>query len=249
VLSREEAEPATQQVHVHGAYVADGVMSTLASERSEARQVSTIREGRMRRSSAFGRQVAKESLDGVVERHGQSLARPPLAGPVCALYWGPVKDTLRRALTELRRLWDRARSERASPPQVGLAVAVGVFAGVTPAVGFHGWIAVGLATVLRLNRLFAFLGSRISNFVLLPWIVLAEIEIAHRWRTGAFLPMAPHDALAQGPQLLVDWALGTLPIGAALATTLGVLAYLVARRRATPRTLAPHPPRSSECPP
>ncbi|HLK37152.1 MAG TPA: DUF2062 domain-containing protein, partial [Polyangiaceae bacterium] len=61
-----------------------------------------------------------------------------------------------------RALWERALRERSSPPEVGLSVGVGVFAACTPLLGAHAWIALGLATLLRLNRVWAFLASRVS---------------------------------------------------------------------------------------
>jgi uncharacterized protein (DUF2062 family) len=146
-----------------------------------------------------------------------------------------VAGLLTRWRSRLRELWHRAKTERASPREIGLAIALGVFIGCTPALMVHGWIAVGLATLFKLNRLFAFLGSRVSNFLVLPWIVLAELQIAHKLRTGAFLEMTADEAIKQGPALLLDWCLGTIPVGAALALVLGALAYAFARRRESRR--------------
>jgi hypothetical protein len=59
----------------------------------------------------------------------------------------------------------------------------------------------------------------------------------------------PHDAVGHGKELLGDWLLGTVIVGGALAGTLGLAGYLVARRwRISQRTpLATHP-QSSESP-
>ena len=146
-----------------------------------------------------------------------------------------MRAYLRRLWLHTRALWVRAKSERASPGQIGWAFGIGVFAGCTPALLVHGWVALGLATLFRLNRLFAWIGSRVSNFMVLPWIVLAEIQVAHRLRTGAFLTITKEEALAQGPALLLDWCLGTLPVGGALAIVLGLVAYVVAAVRARRR--------------
>jgi uncharacterized protein (DUF2062 family) len=150
-----------------------------------------------------------------------------------------VRAYLRKLWFHTRALWVRAKSERASPAQIGWAFGIGVFAGCTPALLVHGWVALGLATLFRLNRLFAWIGSRVSNFMVLPWIVLAEIQVAHRLRTGAFLALTKEDALAQGPALLVDWCIGTLPVGGALAIFFGLLAYVVSAIRARRRAAAP----------
>jgi uncharacterized protein (DUF2062 family) len=92
------------------------------------------------------------------------------------------------------------------------------------------WLALGLATVLRLNRLWAFLGSRISSNVILAWLAFSEIEIGHRLRTGAWAQLAPADVLANGRQLIGEWLLGSVLVGAALAAALGLVAYAIARR-------------------
>jgi uncharacterized protein (DUF2062 family) len=162
-----------------------------------------------------------------------------------------VRAWLRRWWGRAVALWHRAKNEYATPREIGVAFAMGAFVSCTPLIGFHVWIALGLATVFRLNRLFAFLGSRVGNSLILAWVVLAEIEIAHRLRTGAFIPLTARDALAQGPSLLLDWCLGTIPVGAAVALVVGALAYAVARlrdARVRRRTLAEPPAPSSESP-
>ena len=116
---------------------------------------------------------------------------------------------------------------------IGLAVAMGVFAGCTPALGFHGGLAVGLATLARLNRLWAFIGSRVSNFVIMPWIILGEVQLAHRVRTGNWLTITLEEAPDRAPELLLDWCLGTLPVGGGLAVIFGFVAYGLSRRRAS----------------
>jgi hypothetical protein len=120
--------------------------------------------------------------------------------------------------------------------------------GCTPFIGLHAGLALVAATVLRLNRLWALIGSRVSFFALLPWITLAEIETAHRLRTGQWAPLSLSDADRQAKEWFLDWCLGALPVGGALALVLGALAYAIAARRGsfTRRTPAPAPPPSSE---
>lgn len=141
-------------------------------------------------------------------------------------------------ISVFRRIWDKLKalyrlaiSERATPREIGWAVAVGVFAGCTPAVGFHGLLAVAMATALKKNRLFAWLGARISNMVFLPFIALAEIQISHRIRVGSWLELSKDQVLDQGSSLLLDWCLGTIPVGIVLGFLFGVAAYAWARRR------------------
>jgi uncharacterized protein (DUF2062 family) len=137
----------------------------------------------------------------------------------------------RRQWSRLKNLWHLAKNERASPKQIAWAVAVGAFSGCAPAPGFHGWIAVGLATLFRLNRLFAWIGSRISFFAVYPWIVIAEVEIAHRARTGEWVQISKETAVDQAGTLLLDWCLGSIPVGLALGVLAGLAGYAWARRR------------------
>jgi hypothetical protein len=169
--------------------------------------------------------------------------------------YGTLRDYLRRLSARGRRLWQRAKQEHSSPREVGWSVAVGVFCGCTPFIGFHMWLALALATLLRLNRLWAFLGSRISTNVIFAWLAYSEIQCAHRLRTGAWLPLSPRDALAQG-HVFGDWLVGSGLVGAALAAIFGLSAYVLARRWQSSRGLRPPAstppgplPPSSESPP
>jgi uncharacterized protein (DUF2062 family) len=133
---------------------------------------------------------------------------------------------------------------------MGWSVAIGVFSGCTPFLGLHMWIALALATLFRLNRLWAFIGSRISSNIVFVWIAFVEIELAHHVRTGAWASLAPRDALDHGGQLFGDWLLGSLAVGLALGAALGVVAYFVARRWALSRRRPgePRPPSSESRP-
>jgi uncharacterized protein len=159
------------------------------------------------------------------------------------------------SLSVFRRLWNKvrlvvrlAKNERATPREVGWAIFWGVFAGCTPAVGFHGPVALALATLFRKNRLFAWLGSRISNVFFLPFLALAEIQLSHRLRTGSFAALDREHVLEQAGELLLDWCLGTIPVGFALGAIMGALAFRWAERRARRRELAQDPRQSSESP-
>ncbi len=124
-------------------------------------------------------------------------------------------------------LFARARREHSSPCEIGLSVAVGVFCACTPLWGFHTVTALALATVFRLNRLWAALSSRLPIFL---WIAFSEIQIAHRLRSGAWVGLAPRETLSHGRDLLTDWILGTAIVGSALAAVAGCVAYGFARR-------------------
>ena len=137
-----------------------------------------------------------------------------------------MRAFFRRLWARTRALWQRAKNERASPGQIGWAVGVGVFAGCTPALGFHGPVALTLATVFKLNRMWAWLGSRVANVVTLPFIVYAEVQLSHRLRTGVWMTLDRQHILDGWRTLLVDWLIGLLPVGGALGVTMGVVAFV-----------------------
>jgi uncharacterized protein (DUF2062 family) len=157
----------------------------------------------------------------------------------------PVRSLYER----LRSLWRAALREHATPREVGWSVGIGVFCGCTPFIGLHMWMALGLTTVFRLNRLWSFVGSRVSTGVMLYLIAFSEIDLGHRLRAGAWVNVAPRDVLAHGKELFGDWLIGSVIVGTALGVILGLLACgLRARALSRRRPDGPRPP-SSESPP
>jgi uncharacterized protein (DUF2062 family) len=163
---------------------------------------------------------------------------------------------LRKLWEKAKLLWKLALTERATPREIFWSLFIGAFAGCTPAMGFHGIVAVALATLFKKNRLFAWLGARISNVIMLPFIVLAEVQVAHRIREGEWLSLDAESVkttLREEPfELLLDWLIGMWPVGIALGLLCGGLGYLAAwirdRRKArseATRKLAEAPAPSS----
>jgi uncharacterized protein (DUF2062 family)/trans-aconitate methyltransferase len=79
-----------------------------------------------------------------------------------------------------------ARTEGAGTHHETAAIAVGVFIGCTPFYGFHLLICWLVGSVLRLNRLKMYLASNISNPLVAPWLLLAEIQTGSWLRRGTF---------------------------------------------------------------
>ena len=63
-----------------------------------------------------------------------------------------------------------------SPERVAAAIAMGIAVGFSPFIGFHIWIALGLAFVLRLNKIDAALGQFAGN----PWTLPAVYAFGYR---------------------------------------------------------------------
>jgi uncharacterized protein (DUF2062 family) len=156
---------------------------------------------------------------------------------------------LRRYYDRLRTLWEWAKREHASPREVGWSVAIGVFCGCTPFIGLHMWMALGITTLFRLNRLWSFIGSRVSTSVMLYVIAFSEIELGHRLRSGAWVRMGPRQVFDHARQLFGDWLIGSVMVGAVLGALLGLLAFALTRRAVSRRRLARSPEPTSGSPP
>ncbi len=57
------------------------------------------------------------------------------------------------------------------------SIALGVFIGITPLWGFHTLVVLFLASVLKLNKLLAFMATHISFPPLIPFIILISMMI------------------------------------------------------------------------
>lgn len=143
----------------------------------------------------------------------------------------------RRSQT-LRQLFRRLVREHASPHRLAAAVAAGILVGCSPFFGLHFWIGLGLALVLRLNKVAVFLGSQISIPPLAPLIGFASVQLGARLLFGSFVRIGLEDfSLANLPsllsQFLLAWLVGGLVVGGAIAAPAYLITYLVleARRR------------------
>jgi uncharacterized protein (DUF2062 family) len=127
----------------------------------------------------------------------------------------------------LQRLKGGELTER----RLGLSVALGLFIGCSPLFGFHAAIALGLALVLRLDVLIAYLATTISVPPLLPFLLFAELQVGSFLMTGRFHALslrdfAPEKALELGAAVFVGFPV----IGTAIAVLGGTLAYVIGAR-------------------
>lgn len=147
-----------------------------------------------------------------------------------------ARTRLAAAREALWEWWGALVHEHSSPGKLGTAVGFGVFVGCTPFFGLQTILGLGLATLLRLNRLGVLLGLQISIPPLTPFLLFACAQVGARLWRGHWLPLSvtalraiPAKTLAA--DLFVDLLLGGAVVGASLAVALGVLTADVVRRR------------------
>jgi hypothetical protein len=94
------------------------------------------------------------------------------------------------------------------------------------------------------------IGSRLSTTPIFLVTTFAEIQLAHHLRTGHWAALSLHQALSKGPELVLDWSIGSIIIGTGVAVGAGLAATTLARRweQVNPRALEALRPRSSEFP-
>lgn len=147
---------------------------------------------------------------------------------------GPRLPARRRA-GFLRRLYMTLRTEHTTPGKVAAGVAVGVFVGCSPFWGFHLAIALLLATVFRLNRVLVYAAANLANPITAPPLIFAEVQTGHRLLRGAFLGLTMDEVLQEGiAGIFLDFFVGCMVLGAALALLLGGVAWLIAHAARLP---------------
>lgn len=130
-------------------------------------------------------------------------------------------------------VWRRLRGTPGSPVRAASAVALGVLIGCQPLYGAHLLLVLGVCLPLRLDAVLAYLAANISNPVLAPLLIFAEVQAGSYVLTGRFVELDLEQARRLGAsgfarQLLV----GSAVVGAALALLGFGVAWLVARGRA-----------------
>ncbi|MDI6448624.1 DUF2062 domain-containing protein [Anaerobaca lacustris] len=127
-------------------------------------------------------------------------------------------------------------TERATPRELGFAVALGVFLGAVPLIALHTLAILIAAALLRLNRVAAVAASQLCMPPVVPALC---IEAGYFMRHGSFLTLQGVKHLSSnasflelgymGLERLWEWLLGSLLVGPALALVLGLMTYIAAR--------------------
>jgi uncharacterized protein (DUF2062 family) len=131
----------------------------------------------------------------------------------------------------VRALFKKALEEQATPPKVALALGLGVLVGSSPLVGLHSVVVVALASILRLNRTLAFLGSGVSVGPLFALFAVAEVGLGSRL-LGLPAPQFTEGHVVEAAKNAIGaWWTGFALVGPGTAILAGLVGYLLARRR------------------
>lgn len=132
----------------------------------------------------------------------------------------------------VRRLLDA----HTTPGRLAFAVFVGVVVGVTPLFGFHFFLCVAVAWLLRLNQVTVYAAANISIPPMVPLLGYASVEVGERLLRGRWLPLRVADFRATPLPVLVgrfylDWLVGGLVVGSVIGVVLASGIYVLARLR------------------
>ena len=120
-----------------------------------------------------------------------------------------------------RRFFQNLRLEYPGPNRDAAAIGVGAFIGCLPFFGFHLLLTIMVGRVLRLNRLKMYAAANMSNPVMAPFLLFAEVQ------TGAWLRRRDaHDLTVEAIRQIDPWSLGgdlllgSVCVGAVIGTLL-----------------------------
>jgi len=134
--------------------------------------------------------------------------------------------------------WTRLRGGETTPMRAALSVAVGLAVGTTPLYGLHLTIVLAVCVPLRLDAALAYLAANISLPPVIPFLLLAEIEVGSLVRTGHTLALTALEASVRASgELARELAVGTAIVAPSLGALGGVATWCIATlaRRATPK--------------
>ncbi len=136
----------------------------------------------------------------------------------------------RRRADRVRYLFRTALAEDVTPHGFAMAVALGAFISsspVPPVLGIRSFTTLGLAWVLRLSKLIAFLGSHLVVIPLWGFLVYSEMKLGCRLLAR---PVPPWGATVSEKIAVIRGALLACTLGAVvIAGSIAVVTYFVTR--------------------
>lgn len=139
-------------------------------------------------------------------------------------------STAPAASGRLRQLVYQLRTEGEGAGRDALAIGLGVFLGCLPLYGLHLALCVAAGWLFGLNRLKMYLAANISNPVMAPALVLAELQAGALVRRGELHALTLDTVRTADPWTFgADIVIGSLVIGVSLGALAGTLTWLAMR--------------------
>lgn len=130
----------------------------------------------------------------------------------------------------VRRLFHGLRTEGSGRGREAIAVGLGVFIGCLPFYGFHLLLCWVTGWLLGLNRLKVYIAANISNPLVAPWLVFAELQTGAFFRRGTFHALTFQTLRTTDLSVFAyDILAGSLVVGATGGAALALLTYLSMR--------------------
>jgi uncharacterized protein (DUF2062 family) len=137
---------------------------------------------------------------------------------------------MRRLRSRLRSFIYDVRTEGSGPAAEAAAVGVGAFIGCLPFYGLHLILCLAVGTLFRLNRLKMYLAANISNPLVAPWLLLAEVQTGAFVRRGAFHELTLQAVKTTGVSVFGgDLLIGSVVVGGLLGSLSAWGMYLLRR--------------------
>lgn len=151
---------------------------------------------------------------------------------------------IRRTRKKLHKIAGTLTKEYRNPRRDSLAVGLGVFIGVLPIYGFQIIVCLGLARILKLNRVIMVAAAHISLPFIAPFLIAAGIGIGETIRYGKVRWPSREEGVQfietlslwtfKVPDLFLSCFLGDLLLGLVLGVFFGGLSYIWFYRKNAP---------------
>jgi uncharacterized protein (DUF2062 family) len=120
------------------------------------------------------------------------------------------------------RAWRQLREEKVGRTDFAIGFAIGVFIANLPLYGLQTVLSLYSARRLHLHPLSVIAGSHVSTPPIGPVLIAAAISVGHLLLHGALPAARDYDVIRRGlsetvAPLLLEWAIGGVIIGIALA--------------------------------
>jgi uncharacterized protein (DUF2062 family)/SAM-dependent methyltransferase len=146
---------------------------------------------------------------------------------------------MRGVSVELRRAFMGLRTEGAGAGREVAAIGLGVFIGCLPVYGFHLLLCWLCGIVFGLNRLKMYLAANISNPLVAPWLIFAEVQAGAWLRRGSFHQLSREYLASTALTVFgIDAVVGSLFVGAVLAALAAAGTYSLVRGSGADRPFA-----------